>query len=505
MFSRDEELVVYSQEAISQWKMKQQTIPMQIEEQHKIIAKETPKLEVLNQQLQPIEESLRIVSIKLFCLKSVDSFASAAPTDPIEIERSRSRRAQIELLICEEQTYKNIAKPWQLDRDQRRSKINLARKKISALNAELARITCDYLPNAELFLENMQNDPETLVRKWVEVIKQNIQEYEETHYEQESTVRECLLDMNEKLDYLITTEVGSLQVSLYEDYLYPHVTEPSKRFWQLKYLQLCGFLWNLSHQVQTTDLAPTISSLARATHIDRRGDLPDSMRTGRDCISQFHKLKNCNRYLYSKNPRQLEEAEEFRYNQALKQLQGFSVQGAHSQCHAAKQLAMAVESEVHALVAKGKTIGPVRKLYTRVLNEGYALASCDFRDPVFSKLSQDFAKLADHVHGRPSTAKKVFAAMALIIGGAIFVASLAFGLTTMGVASPISILGMSIAAALISKFSMAGMFVGCGLVGLGSGLFAASKRKGVSQTIFELKAAVQQERESHPITGFALA
>lgn len=517
-------VVVYNTQAVELWKEKLEQIPNLINKQEQRIAFHAPSISHLEHALRPIQERIRNLQSQLSILNAQytaqqlhqisDSFSYDSydydghhhhhhhhHQGPSffhtigDIAISATLSTQINNLQNELNRSIEEERPLKGELREHRKSVEEAQKEIECLKEDRGIIT-KHLKNAELFLNDLRTNPEQLFRLFMDNIRDSFHLFDDERFEQEIKVRLCLNEFDEKLNRILEEDSQETNTSLYANYL--NSIHPNKREWQIKYLQLCGFLWDMKHQIGhlNFDFDALLDRLLEAGHIADNGSLPEEIQSSDTCLNQFYKIKNKHSELYDISEtacERLNEIEEKRYKTALNLVKSFAERGATRLHQEARYLALEVDRKI-TKKRKASQPKPNLKLYTRVLNQGYDYVTCDPQDPRAKEIQRNFASLADYVSGIPSSSKKVWAVMAGILGLTLIGVSVALAGPSFGFSS----IGIGLGAGLLTEFlAVTTGCVGVGLTGFGLGLFHHGMRKGVSKSIVRLDE-VKKTCEENP-------
>ncbi|OGT35757.1 MAG: hypothetical protein A3F11_05275 [Gammaproteobacteria bacterium RIFCSPHIGHO2_12_FULL_37_14] len=339
--------------------------------------------------------------------------------------------------------------------------------------------------------------------------------YDRTHLIQDVRVRLCLNGLKERLD-LIAATLDS---------------KDDDAAWRIRYVQLCGFLYDLHQQYinENTniekDLLEIFVELLNRCHVEWNADLPDKLATGSNCFDHFTSFEDNGKAFVSRfhlTEDQLFEAEKRAFNNAI---QALSDKQLSSEPVLSKQLSNLINSvkekvsgqekkyraELKANEAKESflhraTHKPEYHLSTRLItlvhqvffqpsnhqDSFLKLKRCNDGHPSDHPISSDnmssdvaldcLIQLSPYLAGKPSphsTRQKVLGAVIALIGAAIVAASVVTALATFGVSTPLSATTLAIGTSLLwHAGSIAAAVVGVGITGSGMGKFASSMPQG---------------------------
>ena len=138
-----------------------------------------------------------------------------------------------------------------------------------------------HISEGNQFLQNIRNNPLGLITSLQHKIDVEFKFYDDNNSAGRSPqVRICLLNLAAKLKQLSPAEHADNKTT------------------QLKYLQLCAFIYEMHRQValenQDHAFQAILAGLIDTTHIAQQGDLPDELQTGISVASHFNTLQQNN-------------------------------------------------------------------------------------------------------------------------------------------------------------------------------------------------------------------
>lgn len=513
-------IVTYSSQAIQLWLEELKQIPALIRAQEEIIAPLLPKIKESEEKLALVRSHIKVLKKQLsiaktqYATQQIHQIGGLLQTShhryghhhhfygPGIFHQAVDIASQIRSLETELGQYiVEFEAPLVLALSQHNAIVNPAINKIQALEAKRKLINEDHIPNARAFLSELEKNPEQLFRMFLGTVRKQLKKYDDTHYQQKTLVRLCLSDFEDKLNSLLEDLNEEEKTKLqYENYSKHVNAESDNKVWQLKYLQLCGWLWSMRVEMEAANEALEFDQLI-ASLLSRRGigfgdDLPDKMATKKGCIEQFTLLRNKYSALFNRSEEQLDYIDSSRYVKALTALRAYARKSSDRKHQLSGGLADEVEKVIARQIDENKT-KPEFKHYTRVLTQAHNYVTCAYNDPDRWEIERDFANLADHVSGGPSTSKKILGAMVGILGVTILGVSCALAVPTCG----ISTIGIGLGCSLLAQFITAGTGIaGFGAAALGFGLFAHGMPKGVCKKMQQLDN--EMEKSHHVKVGF---
>src|SRR3990167_3251491 len=398
-----------------------------------------------------------------------------------------------------------------------KTQVTNKQKSLEKSNQDLSR----YIDEAQTFLTALGETPKIAFDRLRDNVLTSLTEYDNTHPIQDFKVRLCLYGLAEKLTTILTEQES-------------HVEDELKS-WRTKYIQLCGFIWDLYDQYVKSnvnldvDLRERLAQLVQSTHVKWRRSLPsmrvdedaqeqhqaDSLSIGQTCFGQFVLFKNKSPILFHRTESDLDRAEKQDFHTALINLQAQAKVGDKTLCKYAKELAIAASEEISQQESdqfrQPEDRKPEYYVYTRMLRQAKELLAHPFsqegEDFPDTRLDQ-FAQSACYVAGQPShpKLKKFFGAAVGFIGAIIVAVSVMAAVASFGFSTPLSAFGIAVGTTLLWQAGSMIVAGSAALLGIGASmkLFASGAPHGVYEKADKFKQAlvnVNQEHEHKNVFG----
>jgi hypothetical protein len=306
------------------------------------------------------------------------------------------------------------------------------------------------------FMPALRQTPGDLCQKIKNILSKLKIEHEDKYVgNQSDSIEICLFELEERVNLILSDKTTDIKNQ------------------QKQYLELCGFLWRMYDSLVELkkqsngekELAEKIFYILQEMHLNKHDDLPNEMATGKKALELYttqhgdlgvSTLKEVQIKEYDKAKDQLERAliDSPLMTQDIRAISQKLIQ----------QVEIQKETDVRFCTTILKT---TKKLMT----------PGEDTPQVFER----YMDLAHKASGKPSAWKKIAGFMLGLAGAALIGLSLFAGFASVGLAAPISLLGLQFGAGL----AMAGYAYMTGLAtfGLGEYLFLGGTRRGLSESI----------------------
>lgn len=490
------DVIEYNKNAIAEWELEIEIIPINI-------AKEQKRLRQLDDEMQEILTQARTLHEEINTRHQLFNDNQSAKYT----KEARSLQHDIDQLIQYEQSY--LVK--QKEKEEQTAK---ARAAIFNLNQRKLLLT-QQITDANGFLRELEKEPQELFTKTFATIQSAFNDFDKRCYDQDDNIRLCFYQLQQQLNIIAASKEKKIK-ECQRNVAFPELNaiyqsartipgeinlENENREWQLRFAQLCGFIWYLRERYEylntdpNTEFVELLISLLQKMHIAKEGYLPVRLGLPFSVRDEFTKLRTDYFDVFSLTQVALQKLRKQDYQNALHQLQEYGKSGNGIHHLAANELAQAIEREVAA------TPSPVYQPYTRALNQAYGLFQNYEKNTWDEALYDRYIKNANQINGHPSTSKKVAGALLgvvgvlLVIGGATSIVLTAG--TTAVPATCVAVLGgMIIAKALALSGLALSMSIG------GWTLFHFGTRRGVSKKMINTSEVFSHQ---HDLAGPKIA
>ncbi|QMT61269.1 hypothetical protein [Legionella sp. PC997] len=485
--------VVYNHADLLSWQKELTPLEQQISENLQFV-------ESQRQQLQPYEEQLRSLNLRISLIEHQVSMDMVLAQDLMRpkihyygenIQVLETFKLQLELSRLQEE--RNILEQKMIPHEQA---IIGTQELLQNLFSRRAWLN-EHIPAAQLFLETLQENPMKSVQDLSNRIWDALANYEDTHlFDLSPQVRICLIAVR----YLNQLTI------------YPGVSDPDylNQVHRSNYLRLCGFLWdmytNVKNEKKDAEFEKVLGSLIESTHIAQHGDLPYPLLTGYSATAWFESNKQSAPGCFAIQEYFLPILEEEILNNGLAYItQNKLLKPTALQKHIINAVNL-IDAEVKLKKQKHEDID--YHFYGRTV----LILNSALVNPTDKQLAQRLGDIAAYTSGSNSTGKQVLGGLLIVLGALLICSSIAGFITTCGSSSVLSAWGFSLGLSLLETelaFGIASTLAAATGVGLtffaGPKAIESGRRKGLSQELIEIKDGMESYDAPPPYPYSAVA
>ncbi len=498
-------LINYNEETINNWLQKLTDLPKKIAKLEDEKSKITYNLTNFNLLLNRIVDHLVFLQKKQHGgkRKSYRTLKHHFNEQHIELEENEASSHGIQ----DENFFNSREESLEQQIANQESLKKQLEEKIIVLQKKLLKIQ-NLHEKAHNFFQSLQKNAEQLfhsLRRCIELAFDNYQTY---HFNLDIKKRLCLYKLTEKLN---TIAMWEPEISnFYRENDQEEQKNHHNQIWQIRYIILCGFIWDLYNQYNyqnknmDSHFLDLLQQLIVNAHIDQDQIFSEKIARGLNCNEHFMKVKEKNPTLFHRTERALEEAEKNDFNKIKSDVTKLAAQDQNQLGKTVLNLIRMVSCEIneqkydslHAIEAPK----PKYYLYIRILQKLKILIENPIKkypqDHVTNPLYQ-FINMRHEASGKASTRGKIIGAILCILGALLCIASAMAFVASSGFSTPLSALGIVVGTTLIWQASSL-MISGTTLITAMGGicLFTASRQKGVMDAMVNTGDILQDQMRS---------
>lgn len=348
-----------------------------------------------------------------------------------------------------------------------------------------------HISAANLFLHNLQNQPQESVAALANKLINAFTDYENRHLVGLSAqVRISLIAVRYGLSQLLVSP---------SSYTFDSMNAQHR----VNYLRLSGFLWDMytrvRHEQRDAQFEKILGGLVEDTHVLENSDLSEPMRTNSSANAWFQPFKNQYPAIFSIAEDDLVRIEADIFNQGIASLTQSSLYQYTTLQRRIVDAAKLIDAEVKINNQKHENID--YHFYGRTVR----ILIDVFNNPSNKQAAKHLADIAEHASGHFSVGKQVLGGLVVVLGAVLIAASVAGFVASFGSSSLLSAwgvaLGMSLAQTGIACVVSSSVFAATGL-GLtffaGPNIIKSGKRQGLSQELIEISEEVDHHDRPLP-------
>ncbi|WP_141676697.1 hypothetical protein [Legionella jamestowniensis] len=450
--------IIYSQTNIDQWNEKLPALENEITVEEESINSAKSQLRPLNRSLDHLQIQIDGVEAEIFLLQRAQqqrqhSHHHHSVHFPLTHHHHNDGDSAETISRLQTQLAHFNLTRQSLRRDIASQEVLIKASEESIQNAQQK---CNWIKEhtkkAQQFLQTLKEQPDLLVKSLHDRIFQKFFDYEYNHPAGLSPrVRFCLLNFPAKLQELAPVVTPNN---------FPDSKEfDFKKYTQINYLRLCGFIWEMYSQVKKegtdekfTDL---LIELINELHIDENGDLPDELHSGSTAKVHFQDIKNQVHVLSDLTDKELLTLESTIFKTKLEELHTYlpPKDNVHASIAHATQL---IEDEVTQKTQQNEAID--YHFYIAALDDFLILQKKPQLQNMDVSVVAHLDLLAKHASGAPSLGKKIGGALLMVAGLFLLTVSIATLVATFGSSSFFSATGIVMGGMLATTAVTGGAF-----------------------------------------------